>query len=162
VPHLLTELLKISAHINILDVPYKGGAPATIDTMGGEVDMLFSVLPLVLPNIKTGQLRPIAIASAVRSPLIPDVPTTVEQGYADVIGSAWNGVVAPANTPREIVDMLNGEISQILSAADTAQRFNALGMEAMGGTSQSFAQFLQAESDKWAKVIATAHVQAEQ
>ncbi len=104
VPHLLTEMLKMSAGINVLDVPYKGGAPATLDVISGQVDMLFSVLPLILPNIKAGQLRPLVIASNTRSPLLPDVPTTAEEGYGDVTGSAWNGIVAPAGTPKAIID----------------------------------------------------------
>lgn len=158
VPHLLTEMLKISAGINVLDVPYKGGAPAALDVIGGQVDILFSVLPLVLPNIKAGQLRALVIASKTRSSLIPDVPTTAEEGYGDVIGSAWNGIVAPASTPQEIVDKLNLETSQILATKDTEQRFNELGMEPVGGTPQSFANYLQAESEKWAEVITTAHL----
>jgi tripartite-type tricarboxylate transporter receptor subunit TctC len=162
VPHLLTEMLKISAGINLLDVPYKGGAPAALDVIAGQVDMLFSVLPLVLPNIKAGQLRALAIASKVRSPLIPDVPTTVQAGYGDVVGSAWNGIVAPAGTPMPIIDQLNSEISQILAAPDTERRFTALGMESVGGTPQSFAHFLQAEAEKWAKVITTAHLRMPQ
>ena len=158
VPHLLTEMLKISAGINILDVPYKGGAPAALDVIGGQVDMLFSVLPLVLPNIKAGQLRALVITSKARSPLIPDVPTTTEEGYGDVIGSAWNGIVAPAGTPKEIVDTLNMDISQLLATPDTAQRFAELGMVSVGGTPQSFALYLQAESEKWAKVITAANL----
>ena len=159
VPHLLTEMLKMSAGINILDVPYKGGAPATLDVISGQVDMLFSVLPLILPNIKAGQLRPLVIASKTRSPLLPDVPTTAEEGYGDVIGSAWNGIVAPAGTPKDIVDKLNAETSQILTTPETKQRFNALGMESVGGSPQDFARFLQAEAEKWGKVIAAAHLQ---
>ncbi len=159
VPHLLTEMLKMSAGVNILDVPYKGGAPAALDVIAGQVDMLFSVLPLVLPNIKAGQLRALAIASSARSPLLPEVPTTAEDGYGDVTGSAWNGIAAPAGTPKEIIDKLNTEISQILATPDTAQRFSDLGMVSVGGTPESFAQFLQAESEKWAKVITAAHLQ---
>ncbi len=160
VPHLLTEMLKMSAGINILDVPYKGGAPATLDVISGQVDMLFSVLPLILPNIKAGQLRPLVIASKTRSPLLPEVPTTAEEGYGDVVGSAWNGIVAPAGTPKDIVDKLNAETSQILVTPDTKQRFNQLGMESVGGAPQDFAKFLQGESQKWGKVIAEAHLQA--
>jgi tripartite-type tricarboxylate transporter receptor subunit TctC len=158
VPHLLTEMLKVSTGINVVDVPYKGGAPATLDVISGQVDLLFSVLPLVLPNIKSGQLRALVIASKTRSSLIPDVPTTVEEGYGEVIGSAWNGIVAPAGTPQEIVDKLNLETSQILTTKDTEQRFNELGMEPVGGTPQSFADYLQDESKKWAEVIMTTHL----
>ncbi len=160
VPHLITEMLKLSAGINILDVPYKGGAPAMLDVISGQVDMLFSVLPLVLPNIQAGQLRPIVIASKTRSSLIPDVPTTGEDGYGDVIGSAWNGVVAPAGTPKTIIDKLNTDTSQILAAPDTKQRFGELGMQSVGGTPEDFARFLEAESQKWAKVISAAHLES--
>ena len=160
VPHLVTEMLKLSAGIDILEVPYKGGAPAMLDVMSGQVDMLFSVLPLVLPNIQSGQLRPLVIASKARSPLLPDVPTTAEAGYGDVIGSAWNGIVAPAGTPKAIIDKLNTETGQILSAPDTAKRFSELGMQSVGGTPEDFSRFLDAESAKWAKVISAAHLQA--
>lgn len=158
VPHLLTEMLKMSAGINILDVPYKGGAPATLDVISGQVDMLFSVLPLILPNIKAGQLRPLAIASKTRSPLLPDVPTTVEAGYGDVIGSAWNGIVAPAHTPKAIIDKLNAETAKILNIPDTKQRFEELGMESVGGSPQDFSKFLEGETQKWARVVAAAHL----
>jgi tripartite-type tricarboxylate transporter receptor subunit TctC len=160
VPHLVTEMLKLSAGINLLEVPYKGGAPAMLDVMSGQVDMLFSVLPLVLPNIQSGQLRPLAIASRARSSLIPDVPTTAEEGYGDVVGSAWNGIVAPAGTPKAITTKINLDIATILTAPETKQRFAELGMEAVGGTSDDFARFMQAESDKWAKVISVAHLEA--
>jgi tripartite-type tricarboxylate transporter receptor subunit TctC len=160
VPHLVTEMLKLSAGIDILDVPYKGGAPAMLDVISGQVDMLFSVLPLVLPNIQAGQLRALVIASKTRSLLIPDVPTTAEDGYGDVLGSAWNGIVAPAGTPGAIVDKLNSEISQVLASPDTTQRFTELGMQSVGGTPQDFAQYLQAESIKWAGVISAAHLRA--
>ena len=162
VPHLVTEMLKLSAGVDILDVPYKGGAPAMLDVMNGQVDMLFSVLPLVLPNIQAGQLRPLVIASKTRSSLVPDVPTTAEAGYGDVIGSAWNGVVAPAGTPSSILDKLNSEISQILATPDTKQRFTELGMQSVGGSPQDFARYLQAESEKWAEIISAAHLQAPQ
>jgi tripartite-type tricarboxylate transporter receptor subunit TctC len=160
VPHLVTEMLKLSAGINLLEVPYKGGAPAMLDVMSGQVDMLFSVLPLVLPNIQSGQLRPLAIASKARSSLIPDVPTTAEEGYGDVVGSAWNGIVAPAGTPKAITTKINLDIATILTAPETKQRFAELGMEAVGGSSDDFARFMQAESDKWAKVISVAHLEA--
>jgi tripartite-type tricarboxylate transporter receptor subunit TctC len=160
VPHLVTEMLKLSAGVDILDVPYKGGAPAMLDIMNGQVDMLFSVLPLVLPNIQAGQLRALVIASKERSPLIPDVPTTVENGYADVVGSAWNGLVAPAGTPAPIVAKLNSQIAQILTTPETKQRFAELGMQSVGGAPEDFTRYLQAESDKWARVIMAAHLQA--
>jgi tripartite-type tricarboxylate transporter receptor subunit TctC len=161
VPHLVTEVFKGAAGVDILDVPYKGGGPATIDVMGGQVDMLFSVLPLVLPHIKSGKLRALAVASESRSDLLPDVPTLRELGYGQVVGSAWNGVVAPAGTPQAIVAKLNKEIATILATPETKTSFAALGMEAVGGSPQSFATFLKAETEKWAAVIKSAHIQPE-
>jgi tripartite-type tricarboxylate transporter receptor subunit TctC len=161
VPHLLTEMLKSAAGIDVLNVPYKGGGPAAIDVMSGQVDILFSVLPLVLPNIGSGQMHALAIANETRSALLPDVPTLKEGGFGEVVGSAWNGVVAPAGTAPDIVAKLSGALSKILAADDTKDRFAMLGMEAAGGSQQSFARFLTAESDKWAKVIKAAGIQAQ-
>jgi tripartite-type tricarboxylate transporter receptor subunit TctC len=158
IPHLLTEMLKEAGGIDLLDVPYKGGAPAILDVISGQVDMLFSVVPLVISNIQAGQLRPIAIASKQRTNLLPDVPTIVEEGYPSVIGSAWNGIAAPAGTPANIIDSLNQEISAILRTPETAARFTQLGMEVGGGSAQDFVQFLQAETEKWSKVITAAHI----
>lgn len=160
VPHLVTEMFKSAAGIDILDVPYKGGGPAAIDVISGRVDMFFSVVPLVLPYIKSGKLRPIAVASANRSKLLPDVPTLTEAGYV-VVGSAWNGIVAPRGTPQAIVAKLNAETAAVLAAGNTKDAFAALGMEAVGGSPQSFASFLAAEREKWAKVIAAAHIKPE-
>ena len=161
VPHLLTEMLKAAAGINILNVPYKGGGPAAMDVVSAQVDMLFSVLPLVLPYITAGQLRPIAIASEARSVLLPEVPTVKEAGFGQVTGTAWNGIVAPAGTPQDIIARLNGEVTKVLASAETKERFAALGMEAVGGSPASFAEFLRAESEKWSKVIRAAHVQVQ-
>ena len=141
VPHLLTELLKSAAGIDVLEVPYKGGSPAATDVMGGQVDMFFSVLPLVLPHINSGKLRPIAVASEKRSVLIPDVPTMREVGYPQVSGSAWNGIVAPAGVPQEIVFKLNAEIAKVLDSPDTREHFTAMGMEAGSGSPENFARF---------------------
>lgn len=161
VPHLLTEMLKNAAGIDLLDVPYKGGGPAAVDTISGQVDVLFSVLPLVLPYITAGQLRAYAIASETRSSLLPDVPTVKEAGYDTVVGSAWNGIVAPAGTPPNIVSKLNEKTAEVLASPETKGRFAALGMEAVGGSAESFARFLQAETQKWAAVIRTARIQAQ-
>ena len=120
--------------------------------------MLFSVVPLVLPNIQTGQLKPIVIASSARTALLPEVPTTLEEGYGNVTGSAWNGIAAPAGTPEDIINKLNSEISKILETSETKERFAQLGMQTGGGSAQSFTTFLRAESEKWSKVITAAHL----
>jgi len=154
-------MLKAAAGINVLDVPYKGGGPAAMDVVSGQVDMLFSVLPLVLPYITSGQLRVIAIASDARSALLPDVPTVKESGFSQVVGTAWNGIVAPAGTPGDIISKLNGEVTKVLDSAETRERFAVLGMEAVGGSAEHFAEFLRVESEKWSKVIKAAQVQVQ-
>jgi tripartite-type tricarboxylate transporter receptor subunit TctC len=161
VPHLVTEMFKESANIDFLDVPYKGGGPAAIDVIGGQVDMFFSVLPLVLPHIKAGKLRAVAVAGTKRSELIPDIPTFAEAGYRDVVGSAWNGIVAPAGTPAAVILKINADIANVLASAETKEAFAALGMEAVGGSSSSYAKFLDAETAKWKAVIKAAHIQQE-
>lgn len=158
VPHLLTETLKVSAGIDILGVPYKGGGPAIIDVMSGQVDMTFSVLPLVIEYIKAGTLRAVAVASPARTKLLPDLPTTAEAGYPDIVGSAWNGLVAPAGTPRPILDLLNKEMMKILQRPETSDQFVKLGMQAIGGSPESFAEFQVQEARKWAETIRAAKI----
>ena len=131
------------------------------DVMGGQVDMFFSVLPLVLQQINTGKLRALAVASDQRSALIPDVPTMREAGYPQVLGSAWNGIVAPAGVPQAIVQRLNAEIAKVLELSDTRENFSAMGMEPGGGSPDAFARFLHAESEKWAAVVKAANIRAE-
>jgi tripartite-type tricarboxylate transporter receptor subunit TctC len=161
VPHLVTEMFKEAAHLDILDIPYKGGGPAAIDVISGQVDMFFSVLPLVLPHIKSGKLRAIAVASDHRSELLPAVATFREAGYGDVVGSAWNGIVAPAGTPQKIIATLNSAIAAILASDDTKMSFASLGMEAVGGSPAQFSDFLHGETAKWAKIIKLARIQPE-
>jgi len=161
VPHLLTELLKNEAAIDILEVPYKGGNPAMTDVMSGQVNMLFSVLPLVLPYITSGKLRALAVASEQRSPLIPDVPTMRETGYPKVVGSAWNGIVAPTGVSQEIVDSLNRAIGRALDSEETREHFRSLGMVPGKGSPESFGAFLRSESQKWAEVIKASNITAE-
>ncbi len=158
VAHLLTEMLKVSADVDILSVPYRGGGPAAIDLLSGQVDMTFAVLPLVIEYIKAGTMRAIAVASPKRTPLLPDVPTTAEAGYPDIVGSAWNGLVVPAGTPRPIIDALSKEMMKILQLPDVASQFEKLGMQAIGGTPDSFKDFQIAEARKWAEVIRAAKV----
>lgn len=160
VPHLVTEMFKAAAGLDILDVPYKGGGPAAVDVMSGRVDMFFSVVPLVLPYIKSGKLRAIAVASDARSSLLPGVPTLKEGGY-QVVGSAWNGIVAPQGTPQAVVEKLNAVTRQVLAAEETRKAFDTMGMEAVSGSPKQFADFLAAERKKWARVVTDDHIKAE-
>ena len=161
VQHLLAEMFNRAAGVKLEIIAYKGGAQVATDVIGGQIESLWSVLPVVLPMIQAGRLRALAIASEKRSGLVPGVPTTVEAGLPSVIGIAWNGVVVPAGTPRSIVDQINAAIAQGLRAPDVTERFAAIGMEAIGGSADAFADFLRADTARWAKVIRAANVKVE-
>ncbi len=161
VQHLLAEMLNHTAGIKMEIISYKGGAQVATDVVGGQIESLWSVLPIVLPFIQSGRLRALAIASEQRSALLPGVPTMGEAGWPSVVAIAWNGVVAPAGTPRNIIDTLNAEIGRSLQAPDIRERFAAIGMEAIGGTPEAFGAFMRAETAKWAKVIKAANIRVE-
>ena len=161
VQHLLAAMFNHATGTRMQIVPYKGGAQVATDVVGGQIESLWSVLPVVLPPIQNGRLRAIAVASEKRTALLPGVPTMVEAGWPSVVGTAWNGVVAPAGTPRPIVDQLNAAMGSALKTPDITERFAAIGMEAIGGTPDEFGAFLRAETAKWAKVIAAAGIKVE-
>ena len=162
VQHLLTEMLNRAAGIKMNNIPYKGGGLAATDVVGGQVDLLWSVLPVVLPFIQNGRLRALAMASEKRSPFLPNVPTTGESGWPSVVGTAWNGVVAPVGTPKNIIDLLNAEIGRGLNAPDVRARFTTLGMEPFSATTpQQFGAFLKVDTIKWGEVIKAAKIKAE-
>jgi tripartite-type tricarboxylate transporter receptor subunit TctC len=157
-PHLLGELFKYGAHIEILHVPYRGAAPAITDLLAGQVQMYFETSTVLLPHIEAGTLRPLAVASATRSRELPEVPTTTESGFPTVQGTLWSGMLAPAGTQASIVNKLNSAINDILKAEDTQTRLKTLGAEAKGGSPQEFAAFISAELQKWAAVVAAASI----
>ena len=159
--HLLAEMLNHATGVKMEIITYKGGAQVATDVVGGQIESMWNVLPIVLPFIASGRLRVLAVASEKRSALIPNVPTMIEAGWPSVIATAWNGVVAPAGTPPTIIALLNKEIGRSLQPADVKERYNALGMEAIGGTPEEFGAFIRAESAKWAKVVKAAGVKAE-
>ena len=161
VQHLLGEMFNHAAGIKLEIIAYKGGAQVATDVVGGQIESLWSVLPVVLPVIHAGRLRALAIASEKRSALLADVPTTAESGLPSVIGIAWNGVVVPAGTARSVVDQLNAAIAQGLRATDVTERFAAIGMEAIGGSADAFGTFLRTDTARWAKVIRMANVKVE-
>jgi tripartite-type tricarboxylate transporter receptor subunit TctC len=161
VQHLLAEMLNHTAAVKMDIITYKGGAQVATDVVGGQIESLWSVLPVVLPFTQNGRLRVLAVASEKRSTLLPDVPTTRESGFPSVVATAWNGVVAPAGTPRNIIATLHKDIARSLEARDVKERFTASGMEAIGGTPEEFGSFLRAETTKWAKVVKVANIKAE-
>jgi len=155
------ELLKLMAGVNIVHVPYKGNSPALTDTIGGQVEMLFSGVPALLPHIKSGRLRAIAIGSLKRFPALPDVPTIDASGLKGYEATTWFGLMAPAKTPKEIVTRLNTEIARIEAGAEVHDRFMTEGIEPIGGTPEQFGAFIRDEIDKYAKVIKATHVRAQ-
>jgi tripartite-type tricarboxylate transporter receptor subunit TctC len=151
-PHLLGELLKTSAGIDIMHVRYKGATRAVADLVAGHVQMLFDGPAAIAPHIAAGQLRALAVASETRARLLPDVPTMIESGFGRFIASYWAGVVAPAGTPGKIVGRLNGAINDALRSSDLQAALAKLGEEPKIGSPQDAASFMAAEAVKWAVV----------
>jgi len=152
VTHLAGELLKHMGGVNIAHVPYKGGAPATTALLRGEVDLSYENSLLVLPHLKAGKLRALAVTGAKRSPLLPELPAIAETlpGYE---ASGWYGLVAPAATPKEIVARLNAEAVKALRSPDVVERLSNQGAEPVGSSAPEFSAFIRAEIDKWAALV---------
>jgi len=155
------ELLKLMAGVNIVHVPYKGNSPALTDTIGGQVEMIFSGVPALLPHIKSGRLRAIAIGSLKRFPALPDVPTIDASGLKGYEATTWFGLMAPAKTPKEIVARLNSEFGKILVSTEVHDRFMNEGIEPIGGTPEQFGAFIRDEIDKYAKVVKATNLRAQ-
>ncbi len=156
--HLSAELLKTSAGINMIHVPYKGSAPALTDIVAGQVSVMFDNLPSVLPFIKSGRLKPLAVSSAARSRALPDLPTVAESGLPGFDVTVWFAVLAPAATPRDIVNRLNAEIVKAINTPDMRQRLAQQGADAIGNTPEEFAAIIKRDLAKWAKVVKDANI----
>jgi tripartite-type tricarboxylate transporter receptor subunit TctC len=156
--HLNAELLKSMAGIDIVHIPFNGSPPAVTATIQNETQMIFAVMQPLQPQIQAGKLRALAVTSAKRFPLLPDLPTIAESGYPGFDALAWNGVLVPAATPKPVVQRLNAEINAILKDPDVVQRMHAAGFDLVGGTPDDFGALIRAESDKWAPVIRKAGV----
>lgn len=159
--HLAMELLKNMARVDFTHVPYKGSAPAITDLLAGQVDVLFDNLPNVLPYLRAGKLRALAVSTARRSGTLPDVPTTAEGGVAGFDVQVWFGVVVRSGTPQAIVDKLNAEINRMLAKPDTKARFAAQGVDTAGGSSAAFARYLADQSQMWRRVIQAVGIRPE-
>jgi tripartite-type tricarboxylate transporter receptor subunit TctC len=160
-PHLAGELLKLTAKIDIVHVPYRGAAPAVNDLLGKQVQMVFLDLPVLLPQIKAGSLRPIAIGSPERAPTAMEVPTTAEAGMPDLKIENWYGMVAPAGTPPAIVATLNRIATEAMRDPAVKEKLASQGAELVGDTPEHFRGFIEAEIRKWAGVIRDAGVATE-
>jgi tripartite-type tricarboxylate transporter receptor subunit TctC len=150
--HLSMELLKLQAGIDITHIPYKGGAPAIIDLVGGRVQFLISGPPGVLPHIKAGRLKPIAVTAAKRSPGLPDTPTFQESGMAGFDTYEWYGVFAPGNLPKPVLAKLSHEIARIIKLPEMSDRLASQGALPVGNSSDEFAAFVKREMATWGKV----------
>jgi tripartite-type tricarboxylate transporter receptor subunit TctC/uncharacterized protein YceH (UPF0502 family) len=160
-PHMAAELFKSVTGAPIVHVPYKGSGPAVTDLVGGRVQIMFDAAPSLIQHVRSGKLRVLAAASAERNRLLPDVPTFAELGHPQISVSLWYGLLAPAGTPRPVVDKLNREVGRVLDTADVKDRLQAQGAEPMRGTPEAFAAFMREEMAKWAPVVKQAGVKAE-
>jgi tripartite-type tricarboxylate transporter receptor subunit TctC len=158
-PHLAGELFKLTAKIDIVHVPYRGASPAINDLLGQQVQMTFLDLPVILPHIKAGTLRPIALGAPQRAPTAPDVPTTAEVGMPDLLIENWYGMIAPAGTPEKIVAALNRLANEAMADPGVTQKLADQGLTVAGDTPEQFRKFIVTETKKYADVIKNAGVE---
>ena len=159
--HLAAEFFKSQAGINLIHVPYKGGGPALIDVVAGQVTLYFGSMPASLPHMRSGRLRAIAVTSLERSVAAPDIPAVAESGFPGFEAVTWIGAVAPAGTPAAAVTRLNRELVAILRVAEVREKLVAQGAEPLTATPEAFATYIRSEIEKWAKVIRQANIAAE-
>jgi len=151
--HLTGELFKDAAGINIVHVPFKGGAPAVAALLGGQVNMTFETSVTLLPHIRSGKLRALGVASPRRIALLPDVPTLAESGFPNLLAENWYGLYAPAGTPKEVIARLYAELDRAIHSPDVREKLAQQGAEIRENTPEQTAVFLRSEMVKWAKVI---------
>ena len=158
--HLCGELFKMMTGVNMVHVPYRGNAPAVTDLIAGQVQVMFADTPSSIEHVKAGKLRALAVTTAVRSEILPEMPT-VSEFLPGFVASNWFGVAAPRNTPPEIIDKLNTEINVVLAEPRVRARLTDLGAAVLAGSSADFGRFIAAEAEKWGKVIRTTGIKAD-
>ena len=151
--HLTMELLKTMTGTFMVHIPYKGAGPAMTDFLGGQVNLMFDNLPTAMPHVKSGKLRALAVSTAKRSALAPELPTMAEAGLAGFDLATWFAFFAPAATPREITEKISADMRRALAAADTKERLTGIGVDVAGGTPEELGRFHRAELAKWAKIV---------
>ena len=159
--HLTGEKLKLDAGISMQHIPYKGSAAAHTDLMGGQIQVMFDNLVALMPHFKSGKLRPLAVTSLKRHPLLPEVPSLSEAGVRDFEAVAWFGVLAPPGTPRDIVTKLNTELVKVLAIPEVRQRLIEGGSEVIGNSPEAADKFLQSEIARWGAVVKAANIRLE-
>ncbi len=152
-PHLIGELLKRNAGVSLVHVPYKGGAPAMNDLLGGQVDAFFEAPANLLPQIQAGKLRPLAVTSKKRMQSLPDVPTVAEAGFADLTLESWSALVAPQKTPPAVIARLREALGKVLPNEDLMRSLRERGFEATSSTPQELGHMIFVERKKWATLI---------
>ena len=154
-PHLSGELFKSMAKVELTHIPYKGSAPAVSDLLGNQIAIMFDNMPSVIPHVRSGKLRAIAISTAKRSPELPDVPTIAEAGVPGYEAVSWFGLFAPAATPKPVLDKLSTALSKVLANPEVQKKISAQGGETVNETPAQFAAFIRSETTKWGKVLTT-------
>jgi tripartite-type tricarboxylate transporter receptor subunit TctC len=157
-PHLATELLKITAGVELIHVAYTGAAPAVNDLLGGHVQMMFADIPVLLGAVQAGKLRALAIGSRVRSPLLPSLPTTAELGMPEVEADNWYGLVVPSATPPAVAAKLQAAAVEALRSAEVREKYLSQGAVAVGNSTEEFTAYVKSETNRWGKVIAAAAI----
>ena len=159
--HLAAELFRMVTQTEMVHVPYRGGALALTDLLGGQIQMMFPTILTVAPHIKSGGMRSLAVTSSRRSSALPDVPTVAEAALPGFVAASWNGVMVPAGTPPAIVAKLNRDIVQVLKTSEVRDMLAADGAEPMGNTQEQFARHIREEIQKWTKVISAAGIKSD-
>ena len=151
--HLTMELLKSDARVFVVHIPYRGFPQATADMLAGNIDAMFAIVPAVLPQVRSGKMKGLAVTALKRSELAPDVPSVAELGLPQLESLAWNGLLAPAGTPPAVVARLNAEAVTAMRHPPTVEALGKLGFDVVAGSPEEFSRWIRAESDKWARVI---------
>jgi tripartite-type tricarboxylate transporter receptor subunit TctC len=160
-PHLIGEYFKAHAGIDVVHVPYRGGGPSIQDVVAGHIQFTIEGISVLLPLIKAGQLRALAVTSAKRSPLLPDVPTMIESGFADFSTSAWTGLLAPAGTPADAIAKLNGAVNAGLKTAEMQAALDRLAGDALGGEPAELTKVIESDIGKWAPIVKALNLQTD-
>jgi tripartite-type tricarboxylate transporter receptor subunit TctC len=157
-PHMTYEWLRLKTGLTLNHVPYKGGGPSLVDAMAGQIPLVINAAPASFPHVRAGKLKALAITSARRHALLPNVPTFQEQGVKDFIAYQWYGVLAPAGTPRPVVELLNREINKALALPDIKERFTTVTLDITPGSPDDFRKFLENEDARWKSVVKQVNV----
>lgn len=159
--HLATELFKYVAGVDITHIPYKGSNPATMAALAGEIDVMVDVIASSnIPYVKSGQLKALAVTGETRSPLFPDIPTAASLGV-NIVATSWNGILAPAGTPKNIIDRLNEEIRKAVQSPEIKEQLLAMGAEVEASSPEEFSSFMREQTEKWAQVVQATGIKAD-